>query len=93
MNMQEFSWTHVGLFFWKDICHTHEEFEYNDHNIHGTTKAEELLGHLCVLLGLAIFFLIFRPRYHSNIYIEYCINLVYIELLRKKKVHLNLNSK
>ena len=77
MNMQEFSWTYVGLFFWKDICHTHEEFEYNDHNIHDTTKAEELLGHLCVLLGLAIFFLIFRPKYHSN--------MVYIELLRKKK--------
>ena len=62
MNMQEFSWTDVGLFFWKDICHTHEKFEYNDHNIHDTTKAEELLGHLCVLLGLAIFFLIFRPK-------------------------------
>ena len=55
MNMQEFSWTHLGLFFWKDICHTHEEFEYNYHNIHDTTKAEEFLGHLRVLLGLAIF--------------------------------------
>ena len=38
MNMQEFSWTDVGLFFWKDICHTHEEFEYNDHNIHDRTN-------------------------------------------------------
>lgn len=65
MNMQEISWTRVGLFFWKnifdlqffwrDICHTHEEFEYNYHNIHDTTKADEFLGHLCVLLGLAIF--------------------------------------
>ena len=73
--------------------HTHEEFEYNDHNIHDRTKTEEFLGHLYVLLGLAIFSRFSGPSI-TLIYIEYCINLVNIELLRKKKyVHLNLDSK